>query len=227
MCNRAVKVLVSKNRKRPCVPFGGLQLFADGGDDGTDGDDDDPDDDSDSDDDGEGDGDDKALTFDDFLNQEGNQAEFDKRVRDAVNRAVSDARKTWKALTDDKVSEAEKLAKMTKEDKAEYLRQKDREEFEAEKAAFEKEKLLVEVKKELQEQTLPAAFAESLVSIADAEKIKDAISEIKKTWDAEISEAVRAKARQRTPTESGHIIGGSNGLASIRKMAHENRIIKN
>lgn len=227
MCNRAVKVLVSKSRKRPCVPFGGLQLFADSGDDGTDGDDGDPDDDSDPDDDDEGDDDNKALTFDDFLNQEGNQAEFDMRVHDAVNKAVSDARRAWKSLTDDKVSEAEKLAKMTKEEKAEYLRQKEREEFEAEKAAFEKEKLLVEVKKELQEQALPAAFAESLVSIADAEKIKAAISDIKKTWDAEISEAVKAKARQRTPAESGHIIGGSNGLASIRKMAHENRIIKN
>ncbi len=227
MCNKAVRALVSKSRKRPCIPFGGLQLFADGGDDGADGDNDDPDDDSDPDDEEGGDDDDKALTFDDFLNQEGNQAEFDKRVRDAVNKAVSDARKTWKSLTDDKVSEAEKLAKMTKEEKAEYLRQKEREEFEAEKAAFEKEKLLVEVKKELQEQTLPVAFAESLVSIADAEKIKDAISEIKKTWDAEISEAIKAKARQRTPTEGGHIIGGNNGLASIRKMAHENRIIKN
>ena len=227
MCNRAVKVLASKSRKRPCVPFGGLQLFADGGDDGAGGDDDDPDDDSNPDDDEEGDDDDKALTFDDFLNQEGNQAEFDKRVRDAVNKAVSDARKTWKSLTDDKVSEAEKLAKMTKEEKAEYLRQKEREEFEAEKAAFEKEKLLVEVKKGLQEQTLPVAFAESLVSIADAEKIKAAISDIKKTWDAEISEAIKAKARQRTPAEGGHIIGGNNGLASIRKMAHENRIIKN
>lgn len=48
MCNRAVKVLVSKSRKRPCVPFGGLQLFADGGDGGTDGDDDDLDDDRNS-----------------------------------------------------------------------------------------------------------------------------------------------------------------------------------
>lgn len=224
MCNRAVRALVSKSRKKPCIPFGGLQLFADGGDGGTDGNDDDPDDDSDPE---EGDDDDKALTFDDFLAQEGNQAEFDKRVHDAVNKAVSDARMAWKSLTDDKVSEAEKLAKMSKEEKAEYLRQKEREEFEAEKAAFEKEKLLVEVKKELQEQALPAAFAESLVSIADAEKIKAAISDIKKTWDAEISEAVKAKARQRTPAESGHIIGGSNGLASIRKMAHENRIIKN
>ncbi len=227
MCNRVVKAMVVKTENRPAVPFGGLQLFADGGDGGDEGGGD-PDDGDDADKgDGDDPDDDEALSFDDFLGQEGNQEEFDKRVREAVSRAVSDARKTWKILTDDKVSEAEKLAKMSKEEKAEYLRRKEREEFEAEKAAFEREKLLVEVKKELQEQTLPVVFAESLVSIADAEKIQAAISDIKKTWDEEIAEAVKAKARQSTPPEGGQVIHRGNGLASIRKMADENRIIKN
>ena len=63
MCNKAVRALVSKSRKRPCIPFGGLQLFADGGDDGADGDNDDPDDDSDPDDEEGGDDDDKALNL--------------------------------------------------------------------------------------------------------------------------------------------------------------------
>lgn len=227
MSNKAVKVLVARSRKRQAIPFAGLQLFAEGGDDGGDDDGDDHDDDDDPDDDPDLGNEDTPLSFDDFLEQEGNQAEFDKRIREAVDTAVSSARKTWKSLTDDKVSEAEKLAKMTKDEKAEYLRQKEREEFEEEKAAFEREKLLVEVKKELQEQTLPVAFAESLVSIADAEKIKEAISDIKKTWDEEIAEAVKAKARQTTPPESGRIIGDGNRMVAIRDMASKSRIIKN
>ena len=61
-----------------------------------------------------------TLSFEEFLALEGNQAEFDRRVQKAVNTAVTNAQTKWKALTDDKLSEAEKLAQMTKEEKAEY-----------------------------------------------------------------------------------------------------------
>lgn len=97
------------------IPMASLQLFAEGdGDDGGAGD---------GDGDGAGagsNGADGTVTFDDFLKGEGNQAEFDRRVQKAVNTAVTNAQAKWKALTDDKLSEAEKLAQMTKEEKAEY-----------------------------------------------------------------------------------------------------------
>lgn len=57
----------------------------------------------------------EPQSFDDFLKTGGNQAEFDRRVQKAVNTAVTNAQEKWQALTDDKLSEAEKLAKMTKE----------------------------------------------------------------------------------------------------------------
>ena len=145
----------------------------------------------------------------------------------AVAQAVRTAQTKWQSMTDDKLSEAEKLAKMTKDERVEYIRQKERKEFEEEKAAFEREKLLVEITKELQTQALPTAFADSLVNISDAEKIKEAISGIKKAWDAEIAEAVKSKARQSTPQEGGQVIEARRGLSSIRKLASENRIIKN
>lgn len=229
MCNKAVKALLRVATVKRFVLDSRLQLFADGGD--GDGSGDDGGDGSDGDPDGrEGDGDDGGkgpVSFDDFLGQKGNQTEFDKRVQAAVDAAVEHEREAWEAAADDKVSEAEKLAKMTKEEREKYLQQKERRAFEAEKAAFEREKLLVEVRKELQEQTLPLVFAESLVTIADAKKIKDAIVDIKKAWDAKISEAVKAKARQSTPQEGGHVMDSRRGLSSIRKMANENRIIKN
>lgn len=190
-----------------------LQMFADGegssGDGGDAG--------------GEGGTGNQVVSFDDFLKQEGNQAEFNKRVQAEVKNAQA----KWKALADDKLSEAEKLAKMTQEEKDEYLRQKERREFEKEKADFEKEKLLVEVKKELQTQSLPMEFADSLVSIGDAGKIKNAITGIKKAWDAQITEAIKAKARQNTPQEGGASGRKANPLSDIRQMAKESRIIKN
>ena len=62
-----------------------------------------------------GEGGDNPPSFDDFLKTGGNQAEFDRRVQKAVNTAVTNAQEKWQALTDDKLSEAEKLDKMTKE----------------------------------------------------------------------------------------------------------------
>lgn len=63
-------------------------------------------------------GGDTPPSFDDFLKTGSNQAEFDRRVQKAVNTAVTKAQEKWQALADDKLSEAEKLAKMTKEEKA-------------------------------------------------------------------------------------------------------------
>ena len=59
-----------------------------------------------------------TMSFDDFLKLGGNQSEFDRRVQKAIDTAVTNAQTKWKTLTDDKVSEAEKLALMTNEEKA-------------------------------------------------------------------------------------------------------------
>lgn len=64
-----------------------------------------------------------TMSFDEFLALEGNQSEFDRRVQKAVNTAVTNAQTKWKTLTDDKVSEAEKLAQMTRR-KANYRAKK-------------------------------------------------------------------------------------------------------
>ena len=105
-------------------PWKGLQLFADGGDgngSGEGGDGDGSGSGSEGGNDGNAGGEQgKTMSFDDFLKGEGNQAEFDRRVQKAINTAVTKAQEKWKALTDNKLSEAEKLAKMTKEEKTEY-----------------------------------------------------------------------------------------------------------
>lgn len=40
----------------------------------------------------------EPVSFDDFLAQEGNQEEFDRRVQKAVNTAVTNAQEKWQAL---------------------------------------------------------------------------------------------------------------------------------
>lgn len=115
-----------------------LQLFADGEGDGSgagDGNEDGA---------GAGSGDSgNEMSFDDFLGQAENRAEFERRVQKAVNTAVTKAQEKWQALTDDKLSEAEKLAKMTKEEKAEYKNRK----LEKELADLKRQNALSEMSK--------------------------------------------------------------------------------
>lgn len=88
----------------------------------------------------------EPQSFDDFLKTGGNQAEFDRRVQKAVNTAVTNAQEKWQALTDDKLSEAEKLAKMTKEEKAQYMQQKKEKELSEREAAITRKELMAEAK---------------------------------------------------------------------------------
>lgn len=88
-------------------------------------------------------------SFDDFLKGEGNQAEFDRRVQKAIDTAVTNAQEKWQALTDDKLSEAERLAKMTKEEKEQYQRQKKEKELSDREAAITRKELMGEAKNTL------------------------------------------------------------------------------
>ena len=67
----------------------------------------------------------ESKTFDDLLKEGDYQAEFDRRVQKAISTAVANAEKKWRTLTDDKVSEAEKLAQMTAEQKELFSRYSD------------------------------------------------------------------------------------------------------
>ena len=95
------------------------------------------------------------LTFDEFLKGEGNQAEFDRRVNKAIDTALANAQEKWRVLTDDKLSEAEKMARMTKEEKAQYMQQKRDKELTDREAAITKRELMAEAKNTLAEKNLP------------------------------------------------------------------------
>ena len=67
--------------------------------------------------------DNKTVTFDDFLKEGKNQAEFDRRVQQAINTA----QEKWKAKNDEEKTEAERLAQMNETEKLQYqLSQKDK-----------------------------------------------------------------------------------------------------
>ena len=144
----------------------------------------------------------EPLSFDGFLAQEGNQAEFDRRVQKAIDTAVSNAQQKWQALTDDKLSEAEKLAKMNKEEKAAYMQQKKEKELSDRESAVARKELMAEAKNTLAEKKLPAGLAEVL-NYTDAETCNKSIAAVEKTFQAAVEAAVQERLKGGEPMKKG------------------------
>lgn len=147
---------------------------------------------------GESDKGQELPSFDDFLQGEGNQAEFDRRVQKAINTALKNEREKWQAMTDDKLSEAEKLAKMTKEEKAEYLSQKKERELNDREASITKKELMAEAKNTLAEKKLPVELAEVL-NYADADACNKSIATVEKAFQKAVEDAVNERLKGGTP----------------------------
>lgn len=148
----------------------------------------------------------EPLSFDGFLAQEGNQAEFDRRVQKAIDTAVSNAQQKWQALTDDKLSEAEKLAKMNKEEKAAYMQRKKEKELSDRESAVARKELMAEAKNTLAEKKLPAGLAEVL-NYTNAESCNKSIDAVEKAFQAAVEAAVQERLKggepPKTPPNTG------------------------
>ena len=148
----------------------------------------------------------EPLSFDGFLAQEGNQAEFDRRVQKAIDTAVSNAQQKWQALADDKLSEAEKLAKMNKEEKAAYMQQKKEKELSDRESAVARKELMAEAKNTLAEKKLPAGLAEVL-NYTNAESCNKSIDAVEKAFQAAVEAAVQERLKggepPKTPPNTG------------------------
>lgn len=169
-----------------------LQLFAEGGDGAGTGDG------NGSGSGGAGEAGSEPQSFDDFLKGDGNQAEFDRRVQKAIDTALTNAREKWQALTDDKLSEAEKLAKMTKEEKAQYMQQKKEKELADREAAVTRSELMAQAKNTLAEKKLPVGLAEVL-NYTDADSCNKSISAVEKAFQEAVQVAVEERLKGGNP----------------------------
>lgn len=139
-------------------------------------------------------------SFDDLL-KNGHQAEFDRRVQKAIDTAITNAQEKWQALTDDKLSEAEKLAKMNKDEKAQYLVQKHEKELADREAAVTRKELMAEAKNTLTEKKLPIGLAEVL-NYADADSCSKSIDAIEKAFQEAVEVAVQERLKGGEPPKA-------------------------
>ena len=136
----------------------------------------------------------QPQSFDDLLKNKDYQAEFDRRVQ----KALGTAKEKWTVLMDDKLSEADKLAKMNKEEKAEYLRQKQEKELKDREAAITRRELMADAKNTLAEKKLPVGLAEVL-NYGDADSCSKSIEAVEKALQEAVQAAVEEKLKGGTP----------------------------
>ena len=145
----------------------------------------------------------KTQTFDEVLGNKEYQAEFDRRVQ----KAIETAKTKWQEINDAEKSEADKLAKMNKEQKLEY---------EAQKANKEKDNALAELNAyKLKEQALTIASEKgldvNLLNLIDfktvtAEKLSENIDNLSTVFNKAVEKAVNAKLKEDTPiTQTSNI----------------------
>lgn len=188
MRNKAVEAM-----KKDVIPFN-LQFFAT---DGTGGEDNNPDDSGDNNNDND-DGKDGVKSFDDMLGTNNYQSEFDRRVRQAINTALTKQKDKYEALMDDKLSEADKLAKMTKEEKQEYMTRKHEQELADRERDITKRELMAEAKNTLAEKKLPVSLADVL-NYDDAESCNKSIEAVEKAFQEAVAVAVEEKLKGGAP----------------------------
>lgn len=162
----------------------------------------------------------EPLSFDDFLAQ-GGQAEFDRRINKAVQTAVANAQKKWQTLTDSKVSEAEKLAQMTSEEKEKYRADKAEKELADLKCQIALGDMAKTARKMLSDEqiTLPDEIIMNLVS-DDAEKTKEAVEGFSNAFKEAVNAAVK-EALRGNPPKAG--TGGAKPITKDEIMAVKDR----
>lgn len=163
----------------------------------------------------------EPLSFEDFLAQEGNQAEFDRRVQKAIQTAVTNAQKKWQMLTDDKVSEAEKLSQMTAEQKEKYRADKAEKELADLRRQIALDDMAKTARRMLSEEqiTIPDEVVMNLVC-EDAEKTKTAVEGFMSSYEDAVAAAVKEALRGNLP-KAGN--GGAKAVTREQIFAVKNR----
>lgn len=162
----------------------------------------------------------EPMSFDDFLKEEGNQAEFDRRVQKAVSTAVTNAQTKWKALTDDNLSEAEKLAQMTKEEKAEYEMNKLKQQLADLQKQSNRSDMANTARKMLadEEINIPDDLLGHLIA-DDAEGTKKAVESFTKFFKEAVLAEVKRELKGKTPKAGA---GGKGTMTKEQILAIKN-----
>jgi Zn-dependent M32 family carboxypeptidase len=156
------------------------------------------------------------VTFDDFLKDGKNQAEFDRRVQ----KAIQTAQEGWKAKNDAEKSEAERLAQMNETEKLQYQLQKQQKDYEAMQKKLNARDLKDEALKIAT--TQDTAFDPEFLNLFDyenmtAEQLQAKTKLIKTIQDRIVEKAVNEWSKEKPPYNPDPSGNKSSADEAIRK----------
>ena len=143
----------------------------------------------------------ETKSFDDILKDKAYQSEFDKRVAKALETAKSKWDAESKAQVEAAKTEAQKLAKMNADQKAQYEQQKKIEELEKREKDITTRELKATAYETLAEKNLPKELIGTL-NFSDAESCNASIAAVEKAFQTAVEKAVNEKLRGGNPPKS-------------------------
>lgn len=157
--------------------------------------------------------------FDDFLKDPKNQAEFDRRVAKALETSRTKMQADIEAKMAEARTEAEKMAKMNAEQKAQYEREKQAKELADREAAITKRELMATAKEQLAEKGLPISLA-SVLNYASAEECTASIDAVGKAFQEAVEKAVNDRLAGGKPPKKADG-GATYTMEQIKAMTPE------
>ena len=150
----------------------------------------------------------EPKSFDELLKDKAYQSEFDKRVAKALETAKGKWQTEQQKAIEEAKTEAEKLAKMNAEQKAQYEREKQEADYQKRLADLNARELKATAKETLASEGLPLELAEVL-NYTDAETCKSSIEAVKTAFQSAVEKAVNEKLKDLTLNFT--VKGGDNG----------------
>ena len=161
-----------------------------------------------------------GTSFDDFLKDSKNQAEFDRRVAKALETQRGKMQQDMQTQIANAKTEAEKLAKMNAEQKAEYEKQKKEQELADREAQITKRELSATAKETLADKGLPIQLAE-ILNYTSAEACQASIDAVEKAFQEAVTKAVDEKLRGGNPPKKAPVSGQTFTKEQIAAMTPE------
>ena len=159
-------------------------------------------------------------SFDDFLKDPKNQAEFDRRVEKALNTSRTKMQAEIEAKMQEARTEAEKMAKMNAEQKAQYEREKQTKELDDREAAITKRELMATAKEQLAEKGLPISLA-SVLNYSSAEECTASMDAVGKAFQEAVEKAVNDRLAGGKPPKKADNLAATYTMEQIKAMTPE------
>lgn len=142
-------------------------------------------------------------SFDDILKDKKYEAEFNKRLSKALETEKGKWETDYQAKVEEAKTEAEKLAKMTADQKAKYAEEKRIAELEKREKDITTRELRATAKETLAEKNLPKELID-ILNYTDAEACNKSIEAVEKAFQTAVERAINEKIRgKELPNKGG------------------------